>query len=198
MLFRKRKIPPINSSSSADIAFLLLIFFLVTSSFDSKTGIYGKMKAPVAQEMLKKRMDIQERNLLAFTIDAQNRIIYHKEEISLDDIRVLTKTFVANPDDLDFLPEKEWMEVPEAGSFPVTSKHVVSLEIDRNSKYRTYLSVLGELSAAYKELRREAARTIFNSSFEQLTPEQKEAIRMIYPQRISEMEINEPEKGGEE
>jgi biopolymer transport protein ExbD len=196
MLFRKRKILPINSSSSADIAFLLLTFFLVTSSFDPKTGIYGKMKPLVVQETLKKRIDIQERNLLVFTIDANNRLIYNKEEIFVKNIRNLVKTFVSNPDNVDFLPEKKMTEIPEIGIYPVTFKHIISLEINRKSTYEVYLSVLGEISAAYSELRHEAARDIFHTSFERLTAEQKSAFQMIYPMRVAESLSDSTEKGG--
>ncbi|MDR0865773.1 MAG: biopolymer transporter ExbD [Candidatus Symbiothrix sp.] len=196
MLHRKRKIPQVNSSSSADIAFLLLVFFLITSSFDSKTGVYRNLNPAVSEEALKKRMDIQERNLLTFTIDADNHLFYHKEEILLKEIRELSKTFISNPNDVDFLPEKEPVEIPEAGTLPVTSKHIISLEVDRKSSYQTYLSVLSELMAAYNELRSEAANTLFNSSFDRLTPEQKEALQVLYPQRISEIEIKSTEGGG--
>jgi biopolymer transport protein ExbD len=197
MFHRKRKIPQINSSSSADIAFLLLAFFLITSSFDSKTGVYRNLNPAVAEEVLKKRMDIQERNLLLLSIDADNHILYNKEEIPLAEIRGISKTFISNPNNVDFLPEKKPVDIPEIGVYPVTSNHVISLKVDRKSNYQTYLSVLSELMAAYNELRNEAANTFFDSSFDRLTQEQKEAVQALYPQRISEMEINSTE-GGEQ
>jgi biopolymer transport protein ExbD len=172
---RKHKIPEINSSSSADIAFLLLVFFLVTSSFDSKTGIYRKMSAPVAETVLKKRMDIQQRNLLTLTIDAENHIWYEKEEIPVEEIRDLGKVFIANSD------------IP---------RHVISLEIDREAKYQTYLSVVSELTAAYNELRSEAANADFHTSWLRLTAEQKDSIQAAYPMHISEIEMNAAEEGG--
>jgi len=190
MYLRKRKIPEINSSSSADIAFLLLIFFLVTSSLDSRTGIYRKMHPAAAENALKKRSDIEERNLLVFSIDSNNQIIYNNEEIALNEIKDLSKTFIANPNDLDFLPEKEELEIAEIGFFPVTSKHTLSLKIDRASTYQTYLSVLNELTGAYNELRNELAFTTFGVPFMRLNSEQKEAIRTIYPLRISEIEMD--------
>jgi biopolymer transport protein ExbD len=196
MLPRKYRIPPIHSGASADIAFLLLTFFLVTSSFDPQTGIYGKMTPPVAENILKKRIDIEGRNILTFSLNANNSILYLDKEISLKDIRNISKTFIANPDNLDFLPEKEIKEFPGAGAFAVTSKHVILLKIDRETKYETYLSLLSELTAAYNELRRESAVTLFQVPWERLTPEQKETIQTIYPIRISETEI-EQKKGGE-
>jgi biopolymer transport protein ExbD len=196
MVYRKYKIPSINSGSSADIAFLLLIFFLITSSLDARTGIYRKMNASHAEELLKKRKDIRKRNLLTFTIRADNQLAHNEEIIPLREIKDLSKIFIANPDNLDFLPEKETVHVPEAGDFSTTTRHVISLEVDRKAKYQTYISVLNELTAAYNELRNETAHAIFRRSFERLTPEQQEAVRTIYPLRISEIEIDAGKEGG--
>ncbi|GHV20733.1 biopolymer transporter ExbD [Clostridia bacterium] len=176
MRFRKHKIPEINSGSSADIAFLLLVFFLVTSSFDSKTGIYRKMSAPVAENVLKKSMDIQQRNLLTLTIDADNHIWYDRQEIPLEEIRDLGKVFITHSD------------IP---------RHVISLEVDRKAKYQTYLSVVSELTASYNELRNEVANTDFHTSWLHLTAEQKDSIQAAYPMHISEMEMNAAEEGGQ-
>ncbi|GHT42680.1 biopolymer transporter ExbD [Bacteroidia bacterium] len=172
---RKHKIPEINSSSSADIAFLLLVFFLVTSSFDSKMGIYRKMSAPVAENVLKKSMDVQQRNLLTLTIDADNHILYDEEEISVKEIRDLGKVFITHSD------------IP---------RHVISLEIDRKASYQTYLSVVSELTAAYNELRSEAAIADFHTSWLRLTAGQKDSIQAAYPMRISEMELTVNGEGG--
>ncbi|MDR0413068.1 MAG: biopolymer transporter ExbD [Dysgonamonadaceae bacterium] len=181
------KIPPINSSSSADIAFLLLIFFLITSSLDSRTGIYRKMN-PAVREALKKRKDIQERNLLVLTLDKDNRLIYDENPFPLKDVKELSKTFIANPGDQDYLPEKEPVEIAEIGTLAVTAKHVISLKVSREAKYSAYISVLNELTAAYNELRDEAAQTFFDRPFNRLPPEQQEAVRSIYPLQISETE----------
>jgi biopolymer transport protein ExbD len=175
MHFRRRKTPEINATSSADIAFLLLVFFLVISSFDAKTGIYRKMTPPEAENAPKQRMDIQQKNLLVLTIDADDHVLYNGEVIAIHQIRELGKTFIAGSD---------------------ISKHTISLEVDREARYQTYLSVISELTAAYNELRNEAAHTDFNHSFLYLTPEQKDSIRTVYPMRISEIELPVDEKGG--
>jgi biopolymer transport protein ExbD len=196
MAYQKYKIPQINSGSSADIAFLLLIFFLITSSLDSRTGIYRKMNATVAGEILKKRKDIQERNLLTFTINYDNQLIYNDESIPFKDVKELSKVFIANPDNSDFLPEKESVAVPEIGVFSITTKHVILLEVSRKAKYQTYISVLNELTAAYNELRNETAQMLFNQPLERLSPEQQEAIRTVYPLQISEREIDSAKERG--
>ncbi|MDR0541063.1 MAG: biopolymer transporter ExbD [Dysgonamonadaceae bacterium] len=173
MNFRKRKTPEINSTSSADIAFLLLVFFLVTSSFDPKTGIYRKMTPPETENAQREKINIRQKNLLILAIDADNHIIYNEEEIPISRIRELGKTFIAGSD---------------------ISRHVISLEINRDARYQTYLSVISELTAAYNELRNEAAYAGFANSFLYLTPEQKDSIRAAYPMHISETEF--PKAGG--
>jgi len=191
MQHRKRKVPLLNSSSTADIAFLLLIFFLVTSSLDSQLGIYRKMSAERANEILQNRKNLAKRNFLSFVIDDDNKVLYDDKLISFSELRSISKAFIDNPDNLDFLAEKELMEIPEIGIFPVSDKHIISLEVSRKSNYQTYLSVLNEITIVYNELRNEAAHTLFSVSFDQLMPEQKDAIRQIYPLRVAEKEIGE-------
>ena len=192
----KRKIPQINAGASADIAFLLLAFFLITSSFDSKKGLYRKMPAPAVENAIHKRINIEQRNLLLLQIDENNRILYEKEEIPLKDIRELAKTFVENPANSNFLSEKENLEIQGIGQTAVATKHSIALEIAPESTYQTYISVLGELNAAYDELRTEMAFRLFKLPFQSLTNEQKAAIREAYPVHISEKENFEESKGG--
>jgi hypothetical protein len=109
------------------------------------------------------------------TIDADNRLIYNEEEISISQIRELGKTFVAGSD------------IP---------KHVISLEVSRDARYQTYLSVISELTAAYNELRNQAAVTGYQQSFLHLTSEQKDSIRTAYPMHISETVPNADKEGG--
>ena len=191
MQHRKRKVPLLNSSSTADIAFLLLIFFLVTSSLDSQLGIYRKMSVEQANEVLQNRKDLAKRNFLRFVINEANEVLHDDKSVSSSELRSISKVFISNPDDLDFLPEKEQIEILEIGVFPASNKHVISLEFSRNSDYQTYLSALNEITAAYNELRNEFAYSLFRTSFDQLTQEQKEAIRQIYPLRVVEKEARE-------
>ena len=172
MKLRKRKIQGINSVSAADMAFLLLVFFLVTSSFDMRMGVYRKMTPSEVEDARKEKFNIQQKNLLVLTIDADNRLIYNEEEIPVTQVRELSKTFITGSD------------IP---------KHVISLEINREAHYQTYLSVIGELTAAYNELRNEMAVTDYQNSFLQLTPEEKDLVRAAYPMHISE---TEPHKEG--
>jgi biopolymer transport protein ExbD len=197
MRYRKREIPQINASSTADIAFLLLIFFLITSSFDSMTGIYRKMNPVEAENVLKKKRDIEGRNLLQITIDENNQVRYNEQILPLPELRNLTKTFIDNPNHVDFLPGKEQRDLPGIGMYPVSSLHNISLEISREARYQTYLSVLNEMTAAYRELRNEASQSIFGKPFDRLTQEEQTAVREIYPQHITEKEPDTEKEGGQ-
>jgi biopolymer transport protein ExbD len=188
MRSKRRKIPEINSSSSADIAFLLLIFFLLTTSLDTTRGLYRRLPPPDPPNAVKEKMDIQKRNLLLLSIDENNIITCNKEPIDALELREYVKTFIANPDNDLNLPEKMDEDFPEIGIIPVTTNHVIAMQVDRNSSYQTYISVQNELTAAYGELRERFSQQYFGKSFKQLRTEQREIIRQIYPFKIAELE----------
>lgn len=194
MRFKRKEIPGLNSTSIADLAFLLLTFFLVTSSMEADTGIYRQLTNSSADEVLKKNIDIRSRNLMHIRIDEFNHIYLEEEEISLSQLKATAKIFIDNPENLDYLPEKETIEIAEIGEYPVSNQHVIQLEVDRRSNYQTYISTLNELTAAYNELREEFAEKQFQKPFIRLNEEQKNIVREIYPLRISEEETKE---GGE-
>lgn len=191
MRYKRKEIPQFNSSSMADIAFLLLIFFLITSSLESKTGIYRQLSPGFAEDILKKKSDIQERNFLFIEISENNQLILGEEIISIPEIKTIAKTFIANPENLDYLPEKESIDLPIIGNYPVSNQHIIQLEVNRNSNYQTYISVISELTAAYNELRNEFAQNHFRKTFDKLTDEEKEVAREVYPLRITEKERKE-------
>jgi biopolymer transport protein ExbD len=189
----KRNIPPFNATSSADIAFILLLFFLLSGSLSSKTGIYRRLLPDTSEVKLKKKLDIEKRNFVTFSIDENNSIFMENEPVKLYEIQNIAKKFITNPENSDYLPEKKEIEIPELGIVSVTPHAVINFEISRKATYQTYISVLGELSAAYNSLRNEMANKRFNKSFERLTEEQQTAIREAYPLRISEKELQEKE-----
>ncbi|MDR0733430.1 MAG: biopolymer transporter ExbD [Dysgonamonadaceae bacterium] len=185
----KRNIPPFNATSSADIAFILLLFFLLSGSLNSKTGIYRRLLPDTSEAKLKKKTNIEKRNFITFSIREDNTVFMEDEPISLHEIRDIAKNFIANTDNSEGLPEKKEVEIPELGAVSVTPYAVINFEVSRKASYQTYISVLGELSAAYGELRNETANERFNKSFDRLTEAQQTAIREAFPLRISEKEL---------
>lgn len=182
-----RKVPQINSSSTADIAFIILIFFLVTTSMDTDRGLARQLPPP-PEDKEQKEIDIKERNVLVILLNAQDQLMAGGEYIKITDLRRRAKEFIANPYNDEKLPAKTAKDVPFFGNVMVTENHVISLQNDRGTTYQAYIDVQNELVAAYNELRNELAQEKWQKNYEALDEEQKKAVRTIYSQKISEAE----------
>lgn len=181
-----RQTPEINGGSLADIAFLLLIFFLVTTTMDVDSGLSRKLP-PILPDTMEKPPDIKERNVFIVLINSKNQLQVEGRLLDISNLRDEAKEFISNPKDLETLPEKRDVEIEFFGVYPV-SKQVISLMNDRGTSYETYIAVQNELAAAYNELRDEIAMQRFGKKFEALGEAEQEAVKDIYPQRISEAE----------
>ena len=191
----KRKVPDINSSSTADIAFLLLIFFLITTSMDTDRGSARRLPPPPEQDQKKDDSDkVKERNVMTVFLNMNDQLMCSGEYVSVDQLRDKAKEFIANPYNDESKPEKHAKDIPFFGTMQITEKHVISLRCDRGSSYKAYLAVQNELVAAYNELRDELAQEKWGKDYAALDEDQQKAIRDIYPQKISEAE---PKKYGE-
>ena len=191
----KRKVPDINSSSTADIAFLLLIFFLITTSMDTDRGLARRLPPPPENDKEQKNEDkVKQRNVLQIYLNMYDQLMVNGEIMNVQQLRAKTKEFVANKYNDESLPEKTSKEVDFFGPTMVTEKHVVSLQNDRSSSYQAYIDVQNELVAAYNELRDELYQEKCGKNYSELNEDQQKAVREIYPQKISEAE---PKKYGE-
>lgn len=190
----KRKVPDINSSSTADIAFLLLIFFLITTSMDTDRGLARRLPPPPEQEQNNDDIKLKERNVLQVFLNMNDQLMCGNDYITTDQLCAKAKEFIANPYNDDSKPEKYSKDIPFFGNMMITEKHVVSLRCDRGSSYKAYIAVQNELVAAYNELRDELAQEKWQKNYADLNEDQQKAIRDIYPQKISEAE---PKKYGE-
>lgn len=190
MAKRKRKVPGINGSSSADIAFMLLLFFLLTTSMDTDQGLPRQLPPPPEQKKQQDDVKVNKRNILTVMVSSDNRIMCAGEEVTLPKLREKAKEFVENPTNSPNLPEKEEVDIPYFGKQMITKNHVISLQCDRGTQYQTYLDVQNELAAAYRELRDVAAKKQFTKTYNELENEsdKQEALRKLYPQKISEAE----------
>ena len=186
-----RKIPEIPSASLADIAFMLLIFFLVTTTMDVDSGLERRLPQWMEEEPPDDQQ-IKERNVFVVLVNRNNDLLVEGEYADIDDLRERTKEFMANPYNDEDLPEKEPKEIPYFGETMVT-KGVISLRNDLDTRYGMYIAVQNELVAAINELREELAKQHFGKAYDQLNDDQQDAIRDIYPSRISEAE---PKKVG--
>lgn len=204
----KRAVPEINAGSMADIAFLLLIFFLVTTTMDVDTGISRKLPEKQPEDM-PDPPKLKEKNVFIVTVNRNNDILVEGETfMTIDQIREEAIKFIdnggglGNPIDGAEPAECDWCEGakdPESSDHP--NKAVISLESDRGTSYGTYISVQNELVGAYTDLRNRYCEKNFNGiTYTQLlkdsknNPSNERLKEMIkeakgkYPQIISEAE----------
>lgn len=187
MARKKRKVPAMNATSSADIAFMLLIFFLITTSMDTDKGLARRLPPPVPKDQ-KEQVDINKRNLLTVMINSFGQVLANGEEIPLTQLKDKAKEFIDNPYNDVHLPEKTEEDVPYFGRVMINNKHVISLQNDRMTNYQAYISVQNELAKAYNELRNDLSKKKFGKVFDELDEDQQKAVIKIYPQKISEAE----------
>lgn len=195
-----KKIPQINASSMADISFLLLIFFLVTTSMDVNKGLARRLPPPAPEKAEKVDQNINKRNLLIVKINKYNKISYRDgsmeignlEEISTaKELKAKVKEFIVNPQNKPYLP-KHVSEViddfKEFGEVEYTKDHIISVQNDVDTQYQAYLEVQDALVAAYNEVREEFALSKFGKHYNALPEKEQKFIQKIYPQKISEAE----------
>lgn len=184
-----KKLPEYNASSLADIAFMLLIFFLVTTTMDTDSGIERILPQWIDPKDIEDTPPIKERNIFVVLVDRNDRLMVEGELTRVDDLKEKTKLFLTNPYDDENLPEKTVQDVPFFGPYETLTKGaVISLRNDVGTTYGTYIAVQNELIAAINELREEISNQKFGKSYDDLSKEQREAVKVIYPQNISEAE----------
>lgn len=177
---KDRMKPEVNAGSMADIAFLLLIFFLVTTTIDVDKGVYVKL--PPWSNEPPPEMRLNERNVYSILVNANNELLVRGEPADIKDLRKNAKEFIMNPRKLENMSQDP-------------TKAIISFKNDRGTNYKTYLEVYNELKAAYNELREEEAQRKYGKSFEFLSKGDQKEIRARIPLVISEAE---PTNFGEE
>lgn len=191
----KRKVPEVNSSSQADIAFSLLIFFLVATTMNVDTGL-ARMLPPMPPENQEQEdIKVKERNMFLVLVNSAGQIMAgspgKQEQVDFRQLKDLVKTFVLNPLDDENLPEKKEKEIemPDGSKwvYPV-SEGVVSLQTTRDTGYQMYIMVQNELTRAFNEIRDEVSMRRFNKKFADLTDEENKVITTAVPLKISEAE----------
>ena len=182
-----KKTPAINSSSTADIAFLLLCYFLMTTTMGSQTGLSRRLP-PMPDEKTKvDDQKVNRRNIIIVKINSADRLLAGSEPIDVSQLKDKIREFLTNPMNDPNLPEKEEIEIEGYGKCPV-SKGVISLQNDRGTSYHAYIAVQNELVKAINELRDEFAKKNYGKPFIKLTEEQQDIVKKAVPQNISEAE----------
>jgi biopolymer transport protein ExbD len=171
----------VNAGSMADIAFLLLIFFLVTTTIAEDKGI--RVKLPPWSEEEPDITQLKKRNVYSVLVNAQNQLLVRGEPMNIRDLRQNAKEFISNPLQREDLAEKP-------------TRAIISLKNDRGTNYKTYLEVYNELKGAYDELWDELSMRKYNIHYsDDLDKAKKDAIKGEIPMVLSEAE---PTAFGEE
>lgn len=189
MARKKKKVPEINASSMADISFLLLIFFLVTTTMDTDSGIFRRLPPPVENPDMD--VKVKERNILNVMINKYDKLMVNGKPCDIADLKDKTRDFITPKPNDEKAPEVEVKEIEMIGNF-MTNKGVVSLKNDRGTSYQMYIAVQNELAKAFNELREEVAMTYFKQHYNDMTDKDKvDAVNKAVPVRISEAEPEE-------
>lgn len=201
----RREVQEINAGSMADIAFLLLIFFLVTTTMDVDSGISKKLSEKPPKDFVPPV--IKQKNIFEVNINRNNKLLVEGEEMEIKDLKEAAKKFIDNGGG-----EGKIIDGVSTGSCtyckgakdPTSSDHpnkaVISVQSDRLTEYGMYIKVQNELLRAYTELRNRLALEKYNVSFNELekaykkdlkNEKLKEKVNFIkasYPQIISDAE----------
>ncbi len=183
----KREMPLLNTTSTADISFMLLIFFLVTTSMNSEKGLQRELPPSTPpDEEIKDETTVEKRDLLVINVASGGKVTFNEEEIEASAMRDKLITFIDNPNNSEELPEKHITDIPLIGRTMVSDSHVIQITAERDADYDTYFNVQNEIVAAYRILRDRKAKQVFKITFEQCTDKQKEAVKQCYPHRVAE------------
>lgn len=183
----KKKVPAMNTSSTADIAFLLLCYFLMTTTMGSQTGLSRRLPPMPDQNQKVQDQKVNRRNIIVVKINSADRILAGSEPMEVSQIKDKIKEFLTNPADDPNLPEKEIIDIEGFGNCPV-SKGVISLQNDRGTSYQAYISVQNELVKAVNEIRDDFSMKNYGKKFMALDEDKQNIVKKAVPQNISEAE----------
>ncbi len=193
----KRAAPEVNAGSMADIAFLLLIFFLVTTTIETDSGINRKLP-PI--EETQQDVIIKQKNIFTVLLNGKDQLLVEDELMELKDLRKAAIQFLDNGGDGTCTYCKGKRD-PSSSDNP--DKAVISLKNERETSYNMYIAVQNELVAAYNVLRDIRAEGLYGKSFSEMEAnlndvnwpgnkeklkEQLEKIKLEYPQKLSEVQ----------
>ena len=189
MAKQKKKVPDLNAGSMADISFLLLIFFLVTTTMDVDSGITRRLPPPVEDPEMD--VKVKERNIMNVMINKYDKMLVNGKPGDITTLKDMTKEFITPRPNDEKAPETEVKEIELLGNV-MLSKGVVSLKNDRGTSYLMYISVQNELARAFNEMKDEMSMKYFGQHYADLTDQGKiDAINKAVPVRISEAEPEE-------
>ena len=188
-----RKTPGLNTQSTADIAFLLLCYFLMTSTMDQQSGLQRRLPPMPDQNQKTEDTKVNKRNIIIVKINSSDRLFAGDQLLDVSQLKDKIKEFITNPNNDPNLPEREMKNIEGYGEYPV-SKGVISLQNDRGTSYSKYIAVQNEIVRAFNEIRDNFSEIQFGKKYNKLTEDQQAAVRKAIPQNISEAEPKDVSK----
>ncbi len=188
-----KKLPEINSSSTADIAFLLLSFFLMTSNMAQDAGLQRRLPPMPDENQKVQNQKVNRRNIITVKINSADRLMAGNEPIDVSMLKYKIKEFLVNANNDPKLPEKEMKNIEGYGQYPV-SKGVISLQNDRGTSYQAYIAAQNEIVKAINELRDDFSKANYGKPYLNLDEDQQKIVREAIPQNISEAEPKDVSK----
>ncbi len=184
---KSKKPEGINASSMADISFLLLIFWLTTTTMVNDKGLQRRLPPMPDENQKQEDVKVNRRNIIQVKINSQDRIFAAGQIMDITQVKDKVIEFVLNPTNDETMPEKEVKDIKGFGEYPV-SKAVVSLQNDRGTSYDAYLRVQNELVKAFNEIRDDFAMKNYGKKYINLDEDKQKIVREAIPQSISEAE----------
>ena len=183
----------INAGSMADIAFLLLTFFMMVTTMDTETGIQRRLPPMPDENQIEQAEQINKRNIMVVLINNNDRLFAGGQEMPIVMLKDKVKEFLTNPANLPDLPERREKEIEGFGPYMV-SRALVSLQNTRGTSYKAYIEVQNELVKAFNEVRDEFAMQNFGKKYDLLDEDQQRITRDAVPMNLSEREPREVTK----
>lgn len=170
MIFRRRRhtVPILNTTSTADISFMLLIFFLVTTSMDVDKGLSRQLPPQDKTKQQQVMTNVEKDNLLTIKLEADNEVLVNGKVEKVESLQRIVTDFVKSRG----------------------NKHLISLESDRDANYDIYFHIQNELVGAYNKARNDKSLSLYHKEYALLTTDQKHKIQGLCPQRIAESYAN--------
>ncbi len=188
-----KKTPELNTSSTADMAFLLLCFFLMTTTMDQDMGLQRRLPPMPDKNQKVEDQKVNRRNIIVVKINSADRLLAGTEPMHVSQLKDKIKEFLTNPANDANLPEKEEIDIEGYGPCMV-SKGVISLQNDRGTSYQAYMAVQNELVKAVNELRDEWSMANYGMVYSKLDEDKQGIVRKAVPQNISEAEPKDVSK----
>lgn len=159
---RRHRVPELNTTSTADISFMLLIFFLVTTNMDVDKGLMRQL--PPAEVQEQEVSFVAKGTMMTLRLTADNKLLADGKLIAMKQLRRHTEAFVRK----------------------IGKKHLIKIDAAPEAKYDIYFQMQNELVSAYRNLRNETSQRLFHQDYASLSQEQRDRVKLECPQRIAE------------